>query len=124
MCSRVRRLGSAARLTLFLAFATPAAFAQSAGIDWERRAGAEGCASAEEIAARVERVLDRRVFAAEKSAGNTIVVRGTASRDARGYRVEIAVVDRARREKETRLIRVAGDDCRKVDAALALMIAM
>jgi hypothetical protein len=94
----------------------------SARLEWQRAAGAQDCASADELAVGAERLLGRSVFGVD--AGAAMVVRGQVSRasDARW----VAHIDLSGPEGRMgeRDLAIAAVDCHALDQSLILVLAL
>jgi hypothetical protein len=91
-------------------------------LNWIRLPGAQGCIAAAELSERVERRLERPVFVVDGVA--LLSVDGAVQPLATGFGVRLALSDRAGRVLGERTLQSADLDCRKLDEALVLVIAV
>jgi hypothetical protein len=111
-----------------VSFATVAAMdgLPATELAWTRMAGGESCIERQELAARVEAIVGRRTFLpAGTQGGDSTLVAGQVGPDAEG-RGWLAVIE-ARRAGATPLRRNLGlisSDCRQLDEAIVLVVAL
>jgi hypothetical protein len=91
-------------------------------LNWLRLPGAQACVPAAELSERVERRLERSVFAVDAAAAFS--VDGSVQPSAAGFAVRLSLSDRAGRVLGERTLESADSDCRKLDDALVLVIAL
>ena len=91
---------------------------------WTRTARAEGCVSAEELAAAVESRLNRKVFAGEGQPD--LLIEGEVERAAKppAWRARIRTFDGAGVYLGERELTESGESCRALDDELALVVAL
>jgi hypothetical protein len=92
---------------------------------WEQSAGDEACIGREEVATRVEKTLGHRVFARPGDEPAAATLHGHVGADAAG-RGWIAVVEVRRADKAPlrRELRLSARDCRQLDDAIVLVVAL
>jgi hypothetical protein len=89
-----------------------------AELEWERGAGAEGCASREDLARELaEHGVDPAVLASRRLAGRV-------STDGRGYRAELRAAPRDGGYGAARSVESSGPDCHALTPSLVLVMAM
>lgn len=91
---------------------------------WDLAAGAEACISAAELVSAVESRLEQPVFTSEAEADLLIEGRIEATSEVVGYRGLIVTRRKDGSRLGNRELRSDGHDCRKLDGALALAIAL
>jgi hypothetical protein len=92
-------------------------------LEWSRAGGAESCADEGTIRALVERTLGEPMPTAPAEAPGRIV-RGRATRAARGWTIEIDVVEGGGLSRPARRIDSELTDCRRLDGSIALVVAL
>jgi hypothetical protein len=91
-------------------------------LNWVRQPGAEGCITAAELARRVEHRLERTIFVVDEIAA--LSVDGAVQPVAPGFSVRLALSDRDGRVLGERVVQSAETDCRALDEAVVLIIAV
>jgi hypothetical protein len=92
-------------------------------LNWVRMEGADGCISPRELALAVEKRLGHEIFVS--SAEAELALEGyIGPRPRGGWRATLTVSDREGRVLGSRDLDSDGDDCRELDPALALVIAV
>jgi hypothetical protein len=91
-------------------------------LEVDRRSGAEGCPSAEELRLAVETRLRRRIFVAEDQAD--LLVELSAFREGSRYVVLITLLDRERRWLGERRLETGARHCSALDDSLALVLSL
>jgi hypothetical protein len=92
-------------------------------LNWVRLHGAESCVAAAQLAERVEGRLERKVFVLDARAA--ISIDGHVSPRAEGgFEAQVAVLDAEQRVLGQRALESRSADCRELDEALALVIAI
>ena len=93
---------------------------------WERAGGAESCISGEELARDVESHVGRPLFVTSGSADVRASGRVSRTEDGRsgGWRATIEVSRRDGGAGSNRVVAVEGKDCRALDEALVLVLAV
>jgi hypothetical protein len=91
-------------------------------LNWVRLPGAEACIPAAELAQRVEQRLERSIFVVDAAA--TVSVDGSVQRSEQGFVVRLALSDRTGRVLGERMLDSAGEDCRALDEAVVLIVAV
>jgi hypothetical protein len=97
--------------------------ADAVALTWSRDAGGQDCIDPRELAARVEAVVDRKVFAPESQAGTVIAGAAGPRRGGEGWQATVE----ARTDGSVvmrRQVSVRGADCRQLDEAVVLVIAL
>ena len=107
---------------LLLGAAEVRASERSAALNWVRLSGAEACIGAAELAERVEQRLERSVFVVDSAA--RLSVDGAVQPSVTGFTVQLALSDRAGRVLGRRAIQSSAADCRQLDEAIVLVIAL
>jgi hypothetical protein len=95
---------------------------QGVALNWVRLQGAEACLPASELSERVERRLERSLFVVDAAA--VLSIDGAVQPSAAGFHVRLALSDRAGRVLGERMLESADVDCRKLDEAVVLVIAV
>jgi hypothetical protein len=93
-----------------------------AGLNWVRMEGAHSCMSAAELAFEIEHRLGRSLFVAVSDA--EIFVDGWVARTQDGFEVVVEVSDRDGDVLGHRALHFVGDDCKAIESAVALVIAV
>ncbi len=91
-------------------------------LNWVRLEGAEACLPAAELSARVERRLERSLFVVDEAA--ELSIDGAVQPSAAGFHVRLVLSDRAGRMLGERMLESGDVDCRKLDEAVVLVIAV
>jgi hypothetical protein len=107
---------------LFLGAGSVRASERGAALNWVRLSGAGACIGAVELAERVEQRLERSVFVVDSAA--LLSVDGSVQPLASGFAVRLALSDRAGQVLGERALQSADADCRKLDEAIVLVIAL
>jgi hypothetical protein len=95
----------------------------SARLEWQRTAGAQDCASADELMAGAEGLLGRSVFGAD--AGTAVVVRGQVFREAdANWVAHIAFLGPEGRMIGERDLAIVAADCHALDQSLMVVLAL
>lgn len=116
--------GRVALLGAFVALFTSEIHAQpraSAHLEWTRATGAETCSDVAVIERLVEERLGRSVFV--DAAQADVAVRGSVERRGRGYRA-LVVMSHGEEALGERVLTTESADCRELDAATALVLAV
>ena len=109
--------------TLALLWATVAAAApRSAALSWVRAAGAESCITLPELATRVEKRVSGLSFVPAAEA--EINVEGSIARTAAGWAATLVISDAGGQVLGRRELASNTSDCRSIDDALVLVIAL
>jgi hypothetical protein len=94
----------------------------SARLEWQRAAGAQDCARADQLAAGAERLLGRSVFGVD--AGAAMIVRGQVSRAPDARWVAHIVLSGRQGPMGERDLAIAADDCHALDQSLILVLGL
>lgn len=108
---------------LALLGARPAAAQSTSSLSWSRLPGAEACIGAGELARRVEQRLGRSALVAPSQADRSVEGR-VAGRSGGRWRATVALARRDGVILSERSIETAEVDCRALDEALVLVIAL
>jgi len=92
------------------------------GLNWVRLPGAQACITAAELAQRVERRLERKIFVVDAAAAMS--VDGAVQPSAAGFTVRLGLSDRSGRTLGERVLESGEPDCRTLDEAVVLVIAV
>jgi hypothetical protein len=95
---------------------------RGAALNWVRLPGAETCIAAGELAERVERRLERSLFVVDSLA--VLSVDGAVQPAGPGFAARLALSDRAGHVLGERVIQSPQADCRTLDEAVVLVIAL
>lgn len=107
-----------------MALALPAQAQRTSSLGWVRLEGAEQCIATQELAQRVEQRVGHAVFVSAAQADLAIEGRVERAADADAFVATLVVSDRSGRELGRRVLRAPGGDCRALEPALVLVIAI
>lgn len=118
-----RRLPALPILALALSWSAPAAAApRSAALSWVRAPGAETCITLPELATRVEQRVAGLSFVPAAEA--EINVEGSIARETHGWAARLVISDTRGQVLGRRELGSSKPDCRSIDDALVLVIAL
>ena len=107
-----------------VALALPARAQRTSSLGWVRLAGAEQCIATQQLAQRVEQRVGHSVFVSASQADLAIEGRVERATDADAFVATLVVSDPSGRELGRRVLRAPGGDCRALEPALVLVIAI
>lgn len=122
--------GSRAAWGLFWALASsalctaPALAQRTSSLSWVRLAGAEGCIPTQTLAERVEQRVGRQVFVSASQADLSLEGHVERAPEGNAFIATLTVSDRSGRVLGKRVLRAPGNDCKALDPALVLVIAI